>query len=348
MDVVLLAAYRLPKPITASPRAVDTVYATRIGKIALDVLVAASQDPDPSLDRDNLAVHQDPSGPANAGVSLHKAWVSTRQGSDGSAPMGWHSRELVEGSQSVLVNRLLVRVHAQAPSPAQAGVPSIASAEDASNVVVEGIDQWYRIVRAWIEVYTTQDLDHETPRWEAEVQGAGLATFHPDGTRFPAPGRFRVTMIEEPPVSPELLAKAFFKAGAGELPPLHYLLLRDARAAWHRGHWRRAVIDACTACEVAMAPLRRSEGAPAKTTGGLGPLLKALEADGTLPPKLTAALRTHVGRVRNAAVHEAANPSCDEAAQALRVAEAALWGLAAPDGSKVIATPGQRESPPAD
>ncbi|MFX0575054.1 hypothetical protein [Nocardia nepalensis] len=109
--------------------------------------------------------------------------------------------------------------------------------------------------------------------------------------------------------SVEILRHCFTLAGAMKTPSLPWLLIRDARSLHHVRQYRRAVIDAGSAAEIAVKELIRANlpaTLPPKlaeklTEGQLGPALNTLKDSGyiTTPRDFT----TRLVRVRNNVVH---------------------------------------------
>jgi hypothetical protein len=127
------------------------------------------------------------------------------------------------------------------------------------------VEDWLNSHARWIEVLTGADLQ---PSLGGKPVGASRLHMPAVGTTDsgdvldfaygylqPTPSvgyeRYRVTL-------PQWTAAAH-RVNKGEQPDSAHLFLRDARAALHRHDFRRAVVDACTAAEVALAgSIRRS------------------------------------------------------------------------------------------
>jgi hypothetical protein len=178
---------------------------------------------------------------------------------------------------------------------------------------LEGLDDWFDRVRAWIEVLTEQDLDYRSPSYDLTFQGDGFHRW--DGiwlTKELPATRTRVIT----PVSAEDWMRVLRKAGEGQEPPLEYLVARDARAALLRGDLRRAAIDMGTAAEITLHnAYRRNIAAAGRTLSqgdrNLRTLADAL-SDAGVP---LGAAREDVGylaNARNIAVHEGSEMIADE------------------------------------
>ena len=111
----------------------------------------------------------------------------------------------------------------------------------------EGLDAWFDLVRAWIEVLTEQDLDYKSPSYDLTFQGDGFHRWDGLWLRKELPAT-RIRVIS--PVSLGEWMRILRKAGEEREPPLEYLVARDARAALLRGDLCRAAIDMGTAAEI--------------------------------------------------------------------------------------------------
>lgn len=184
--------------------------------------------------------------------------------------------------------------------------------------VRQGIEPWFLAVRAWVEVYTGQDLDHEHPRWDAWVEGHGLRLWEASGREVSAPSRVILTMTDELAVDDALWTFALDAAGRGDVPDLEHLLLRDSRSASLRGQRRRAVLDAATAVEVVAA--RLDNLIAARRPPALGMLLKRLKDGGVIDGHQRQRLQSELVEVRNAAIHRGQVPDPSVTAQAVGAA----------------------------
>lgn len=114
------------------------------------------------------------------------------------------------------------------------------------------IASWFDQVRSWVEICAAQDLDPDHPLYDAQTVGEGLTFIAGEGDLV---SQFVTRRIQ--PVTAaewEWILRAVLE---GKEPPLESLLLRDANAAYARGFYRRAVIDAAAALELSL--VRRLE-----------------------------------------------------------------------------------------
>jgi hypothetical protein len=119
------------------------------------------------------------------------------------------------------------------------------------------------------------------------------------------------------------------RANASDAPPVEHVLLRDAHAAWRRGDGRRAVIDAASAAEIALADSIRNHLTQAsrdddikqalKNCSGVVGLFDLAAALGLALPLGRGAVVGNLAGARNRAVHAGTTPSEDEIGKALRL-----------------------------
>jgi len=210
-----------------------------------------------------------------------------------------------------------------------------------------GIDYWVDAVGQWLEVLVGLDLGRQ------EVQSG----FRPRYV-YPLPlvdscdGRWRSypTMTQGPTVhhtSPNATLMQWELAvgmtNADESPPEEHLLLRDSRAAWLRDDRRKALIDAVTAVEVALATdIQRSLGADAdagavrrvlKNVSGVVELHDLAVALGATISVSRARLVDRLAARRNAAVHRGVAPTAVELSEALRTADSVVRAVSPLDGA---------------
>ena len=114
---------------------------------------------------------------------------------------------------------------------------------------------------------------------------------------------------------------------SGDRPPDEWLLIAEARSLINAGDYRRAVIDAGTAAELAMTEIldqyfastetdiRDAILSRSRTLEGRATLIKELRA-AQIPPDFTAGLKTP----RNRAAHGGELPTRDAAVKAVRIA----------------------------
>lgn len=105
------------------------------------------------------------------------------------------------------------------------------------------------------------------------------------------------------------LSSAFHAAGCDHAPPLEWQLLREALRAFEVGQYRRVLIEAGIAAEVALTEyLTRGRRMPKTDKPTLGTLVATEEATGEasiLPP----GFRESVLAARNQVIHHRQTPS---------------------------------------
>lgn len=203
-----------------------------------------------------------------------------------------------------------------------------------------GFEPWVRCVREWMDIAFAQDL-------------AGVPGPWPDGT-WRLRSWARRQLVQHPPqrcASGELVTRpparlhdprvtrsadwsravdgtalsvVFALAGRLLHPPTALLLLRDADAQYRAAQYRRAVLDAGTAAELALSRVMPITGRPT-----LGSRVRAAQKEGRLDcvPDPT----TGLVFVRNHAAHLGTPPGAEEALRALEIA-AQIVCLAYPPG----------------
>jgi HEPN domain-containing protein len=138
-----------------------------------------------------------------------------------------------------------------------------------------------------------------------------------------------------PKITPVQWGKILKAASSGVTPPEAHLFLRDARRELGTKRYRRSVLDAATATEIALTKLRDDALAgsdpklgeyvkeKAQQIGRLVEFLKKQHRD--LPRKI----QQEIGEPRNRAIHEGREPDEETATKALEKAEEVL-DLASP------------------
>ncbi|MEU5410342.1 hypothetical protein [Nocardia asteroides] len=180
----------------------------------------------------------------------------------------------------------------------------------AAEAIVAAMDGWWEAAKSWLEVVTGQRLTkvaHEppgvmgnkTPIWPIDAGGSV-------GKPFTIASSSTLDMTPVNGVTRELLAESFRLAGEGESAPLAWTMLRDARALLAADHYRRAVIDAGAAAEVAVHKLLDDQRALGLVPGSgfgrtLGGRAQALASTGYVLP--VPDFQREFVDIRNDAVH---------------------------------------------
>lgn len=187
---------------------------------------------------------------------------------------------------------------------------------------------WWLNVRAWIEVLTGQDLSMLGDRRQL-----GPNIFHfwvgtDDGFMSPLPFLIPVPI---PPQARALTAYGFNlcleKTAANEAPPTEWLFYRDAWSLHQAHEWRRAVLDASTAAEIAITAWLDNH-APAQVLTDLAAHPKTLRPLSTLFQNHGGALPDNFGDLvvdpRNHAAHRGRALSEAESRSAIETVKALL------------------------
>lgn len=323
MDVI--ASYEFPVPIWITRSALDQSYPT--GYRGVDFTVSTPRESSPVG-----------AGPLIDGVDHFES------STEGEQPV-WDTEYAAFIPESMRPATALHRVaihNVNAPEP-----PAHRSWSNEADQLGEVIQAWFDDVRTWVEVITGQDLDPNHRVFDASIVGAGLEFVTPKlegelGMQLATP---RIL-----PVPADAWRKVLEHVRAGVRPPLVEELCRDARAAHRRGFFRRTVIDASVALEIALEQIFTSEvdqlppGQQKRVQAGpsgLGVWLSiAKESDRTF--EVSHDRLDEVKTKRNDAVHRGIVPTSYEA---FRVVQAVIDFLAAhgpsprdpdpePDGSE--------------
>ena len=313
---ILFAACRLPIGVVADGDVIGLEVAARFGAASVEVRVPPRQDEDPELDTDDLA------------ITMAQSRAEPLPPATGQVVRDWHEAPATDRPAQLEVRRLLLRVSGAAEQLGQPrlGVGSTLAAR-LNDELYRTANGWHDAFRSWIEAFTMQDLDHVHPRWTAHTEGAGLATFAPDGSRLGHGGIMRLDTYWPAPTSRAQVHKAIVAASVGEYPPLAHQLLRDARAAWYRAQPRKSILDAAAATEISLTALADRAGispAPGKFLM-LGQLVARLDAEGQLRPGESQEITDLVVQPRNKAIHEGVTPNSWDTAEACKVAQRAVW-----------------------
>lgn len=192
----------------------------------------------------------------------------------------------------------------------------------ASAAVQQAIGGWWRLAKAWIEILTSQDLEGaDRFHWSAGSLSL-LYREHPDGAWNSQRGESSLRNSWRPNMgfgASAHLSSAFHAAGCDHAPPLEWQLLREALRAFEGGQYRRVLIEAGIAAEVALTEyLIRGRRMPKTDRPTLGTLVAAEEAAGEtsiLPP----GFRESVLTARNQVIHHRQFPSDDDAVIAFQL-----------------------------
>lgn len=194
----------------------------------------------------------------------------------------------------------------------------------------ETLVQWFLRAREWILVR------HGVPRAGLHYsQGTVLTGMTPQGSRWGTGGVIGTVAIAGlRGGSIAEVRAAFERATGGERIPVQYLLLLDAVTATIEGDRRRAVIDAGTAAEVALATAIRdqlrhrgvdTEAVEAVITCQTNGLAGLIVLFGSLGGNLAVSKQKAINELadkRNRAAHGGLCPTESETSTALRCAEA--------------------------
>ena len=198
---------------------------------------------------------------------------------------------------------------------------------EARSTALGEMERWWGLITSWIEIFTGQDFV-ELGKSKGGMRADSIIMWvgdENDARVNPARDRNIPTYSDlADKLDHVTLTACMTLAGNGIEPPDEWLLIRDARSLQNARHYRRAVIDAGTAAELAMTTLldrNLSSSDPAikkalydkyQTLNGRSQLLKKLSA-GTVPERL----QQELSEPRNDAAHGGASPTFDETSLAI-------------------------------
>lgn len=219
------AIYELPVPIWVSCAALSGTYASGYSRVRFDVVLPQERVPvggPPVVD--GIEVPESLDGELVEWTTEYAAWIP-------------------EEFQPATALRRIVITAVEAPTD------GARSGRGPDRQLGEFIEFWFDQVRSWVEILTGQDLDPGHRVYDAETVGAGLTFIAP-----PHEGELglRLTTRHLQPVTAAEWRRILAAVRDGREPPLEHLLIRDANAAFVRGFYRRAVIDAAAALEIAL------------------------------------------------------------------------------------------------
>lgn len=219
------AIYELPVPIWVSCAALSGTHPSGYSRVQFDVVMPQERGPvggPPVLD--GIGVPESLDGKL-------VEWTTE------------YAASIPEKFQPATALRRIVITAVEAPTDATR------SWEGPDRQLGDLIEFWFNQVRSWVEILTGQDLDPGHRVYDAETVGAGLTFIAPPHEETLG---IRLTMRHVRPVSGDEWRWILAAVRGGKEPPLECLLIRDANAALARKFYRRAVIDAAAALEIAL------------------------------------------------------------------------------------------------
>lgn len=206
--------------------------------------------------------------------------------------------------------------------------------QDIGLAVNESIYDWYLRLRDWLESLAHVDLGHEHAEQSVTGRSEVETAWWVATTRLPGE---RGYALVNPPLTMQLRdtthvdrqdwRRAVRETNAGRDPTDSHLLLRDARAAFNRGVFRRCVLDAATAVEVVLSPIltqKVDKSLGSSTRKELVPNImsvsRKIRALRGLGMRLPASLHSDLFNLRNKVIHEGEAPSRSATRKALETA----------------------------
>jgi hypothetical protein len=180
-------------------------------------------------------------------------------------------------------------------------------------------DGWFDRVRTWVEAAVDQDANPDTPLPQLHIPGNNLhiLTVEDDLVSLPATAHhITITADSSESLGLTKFRKAVMHSNSGRLPSDAHVLLLDGRAAFRRKHHRRAVIDAGSAVEIALADFnRRVTGVNMGSKPTLGNYVNQPRI--AAQAGLSANINLDLVTLRNDAIHQNKTPSREETLLAL-------------------------------
>ncbi|AOY70783.1 hypothetical protein ARZXY2_1230 [Arthrobacter sp. ZXY-2] len=298
------AIYELPVPIWVSCAALGGTYSSGYGSVQFDVAMPQDRAPvggPPVID--GVAVPESLDGELVAWTTEYAAWIPK------------------EFQPATALRRIVI-------TAVEAPTDTAKSWRGPDQQLGECLKFWFDHVRSWAEIFTGQDLDPDHRVYDAETVGTGLTFIAPlhEGDLG-----LRLTTRHIQPVTAAQWQGILAAVRAGKEPPLENLLIRDANAAFARGSYRRAIIDAAAALELTLVRILDErvgdlpERQRARLEGAtLGRYINIAEVSG-FEFDVTFEDLKRLTDARNDAVHRAQAPDSFETLSLLQVAGDFLW-----------------------
>jgi len=193
---------------------------------------------------------------------------------------------------------------------------------------------WWDRMSMWLDTYTGLDLRKHGHK-RVLLLGTNFLAYTSHDAGIIRPVNWASTVTVSPPRMIEVpdratLARCFGAAGAGAVLPTEWQYLRDARSWLNAGETRRAVIDACTASEIALANqvhhlLAGTDEVVVQELllrcDGIADVAKLVrKIGGSAATASQKQIEEQLARVRNRAAHAGKEPDHEEASQALKAA----------------------------
>jgi hypothetical protein len=194
--------------------------------------------------------------------------------------------------------------------------------------LLAAVPEWFGAVRTWVAALALQDTEADAPLASVSAPGLDLLVWTMDGgvsSTVTQDHTTHVLLRVAPTISHPMMRLIFQLANEARPVPDEHRLLISARAALRREQYRRAVLDAGTATELALtrvvddalAPLpERLRDALTSQQRTLGPLVNLASKVVQLPVDINKGLVTP----RNRAMHANETPARDIAFRAEQIA----------------------------
>lgn len=183
----------------------------------------------------------------------------------------------------------------------------------------EAIDGWFDLLFTWIAVVVGQDTHYREPLRSLSVPGGGLkiqAVLRDGQVSLPrSANQIHIVTVKTKLVNLVTLRGLLKFTSDGDIPGDAQLLLRDGYIDLRRGRLRKAVIDAGSAAESALATWCLATNVRLPLNPTLGWFV--LNSGARVPPTS----KTDLIDIRNDAIHRGITPTHAQASKAFAVSE---------------------------
>ena len=314
---VFIGTYTLPGPIGLTSSCFGKRFRVRIGDQPLVMVLPQVSPGDPpelvGPDIEHLPIQR---GPGISSTADDRRWgvISSWNSSTGQ-PIG-----------GAWLGKIALKATFPEPIAYSDYLHGLGSPDsDEIKNLFNSVDEWFERLTTWIGVVVDQDTHHREPLGSISVPGQGLtirAVLSDGRVSLPRSSNEATIFTRHNELVNLTTLRAIVKrTNAADLPTDAWLLLRDGYIDLRRGRLRKAVIDAGSAAESAMAMWSRANQVhlPAKPT--LGWFVS--NAGAPIP----ATTNQNLVVPRNDAIHNNISPSQSQAWQAVALAKQILETL---------------------
>ncbi len=197
--------------------------------------------------------------------------------------------------------------------------------------IYHSLDDWAQLLCDWYEVYfqTTRGNSLEVKQHSKHHEGVQVDSNGKIDSELKCKHPIAITLEvgDKPNIRPQDWRRILELTGMESAPPEPHILLRDSRIEYGRKNYRRCVLDAATAAEMALIKLQDSTllntdlkiaKSVRKKYRGIYELVEYLKTTEVEFPKDQ--INNDVAKPRNKAIHEGVMPSKEQAVACLEKA----------------------------